>query len=136
MLTRSRLVPLALATLLVGGGTAAATTASAATQGSQVIQSCYGNAENYTATGNGVDAAYWPGTGFKYTTGNCADINVKVNYSRKVRVCWKYIECDSWVQAYKGQWKVVNKEHADVPDGWGFYLEFSGGNNGTGQAAY
>ncbi|MEU1799577.1 hypothetical protein [Streptomyces sp. NPDC019937] len=40
------------------------------------------------------------------------------------------------MRGHKGQWVVANDEHQSVPDGWGFYLEFHGGNNGTGQVAY
>lgn len=34
--------------------------------------------------------------------------------------------------ARKGVWTAISY----VPDGWGFYLEFRGGNNSTGYVAY
>ncbi|MVO85234.1 hypothetical protein GPA10_10830 [Streptomyces sp. p1417] len=118
---------------LTAGAAATSVAASPSTSTDIGVQSCYGSAKNYTATGNGIDRAYWPSTGYKYTTGNCDDINVKTNYTRTVRACWKTIPCSGWVSAPKGQWTVVKD---DVPNGWGFYLEFKGGNNGTGKAAY
>ncbi|MEV8020254.1 hypothetical protein AB0O76_28705 [Streptomyces sp. NPDC086554] len=135
MRTRTRIVPFVFAAVMLGGGTAAAATASGGGVAPQDVQaqSCYGSAKGYTAVGNGVDRAYWPDSGWKYTTSNCADINVKTNYTRTVRACWKDIPCSGWVTAPKGQWTVVKN---NVPNGWGFYLEFKGGNNSTGKAAF
>ncbi|WP_282794352.1 hypothetical protein [Streptomyces sp. CC224B] len=124
---------LMMSVALTAGATATSVAASPSTASDVGAQSCYGSAKNYTAIGNGIDRAYWPNTGFKYTTGNCADINIKTNHKRVVRACWKTIPCSGWVTAPKGQWVEVK---SNVPDGWGFYLEFKGGNNGTGKVAY
>ncbi|MFF1479767.1 hypothetical protein ACFVYD_19795 [Streptomyces sp. NPDC058301] len=76
--------------------------------------------------------AFWPQTGWKYGSTDCADVNLKTNYTRTVRVCWKDLTCTGWETAPKGQWTAIHS----VPDGWGFYLEFQGGNNSTGYVAY
>lgn len=135
--TRSRFLPLAVTAVVLGGGMAAATagTATAATaataKGAQ-IKACYDTGGKYTAIGDGVSRAYWPGSGWKYGSTDCADVNLKTNYTRTVRVCWKDGTCTAWKKAPKGQWTAI----AHVPDGWGFYLEFQGGNNSTGYVAY
>lgn len=48
--------------------------------------SCYGSARDYTAIRFGI-VAYWPGVdSHACATTNCADINVKTNYTRHVKV--------------------------------------------------
>ncbi|MFJ4577033.1 hypothetical protein ACIP4W_37780 [Streptomyces sp. NPDC088846] len=135
---RSRVASLALAAVMLGGVTAAATTVSATAaepEAVTAIQSCYGSAQNYTAKAYpGPDTAHWPYTGYAHTTANCADINVKTNYDRKVRVCFAPKNtCNAYRLAKKGQWTVAA---SDVLGGSGFYIQFTGADNGTGQIAY
>lgn len=119
--------------VLLGGGLAAVTATAASADAPKVgiQQTCYGGAVNYKAP-----SGYWPSTDTsKYVkmSGRCADINVKVNYNRKVAVCWDTGYCQqTWTQGYKGKWVVVGKgdpQHA-------FRLIFSGSNDGTGKVAY
>ncbi|MEV0678675.1 hypothetical protein AB0I60_19370 [Actinosynnema sp. NPDC050436] len=98
------------------------------------VQSCYGSAKSYTAIGDvSADWAEWPDYGYATTTSACADINVKTNYSRYVRVCFATTStCNEWKPAYAGQWTVVA---SDVLDNTKFWLRFQGHNNSTGQVA-
>ncbi|MFH9575517.1 hypothetical protein [Streptomyces sp. NPDC017230] len=136
---RPRIVPFAMTAVLLGGGVAAATTgaASASAPKAEVgIQSCLGNARYYTGTpGSGGSNAHWPGTGkYAYTTSSCADINIKTNYTRQVRTCFKATRaCNGWRTAARGQWALAA---TDVKDGSGFYIQFKGENASTGQIAY
>ncbi|MDN3295816.1 hypothetical protein QWM81_17515 [Streptomyces ficellus] len=153
MITRTKLAALALtagAVTVTGGATAPASVAlsapaahsvvqpagAAAPQGSAAAQSCLGTAKNYTsAPGGSGRNAHWPGTGkYAYASKNCADINLKVNHTRKVTVCFKKTgKCNGWKTAKKGQWKVVA---SGVRDGAGFYIQFQGANRSTGKIAY
>ncbi|MFC7308992.1 hypothetical protein ACFQVC_32895 [Streptomyces monticola] len=128
-------IPLAAAAMALAT-TAVAPAAAETAKSPAAAETCYGSAVGYTAIGTGFDTAEWPYGDWKYTTKNCGDINIKTNYSRWVRVCWKYIPCDDWVPAYAGKWTVVNTHRDSIPDGWGFYLEFQGGNNSTGAVAF
>lgn len=136
---RTRLVPFAMTAVLLGGGTAAVATAPAQAAPSgpdATIQSCYGSARNYTsAPGGSGSNAHWPGTGkYAYTTANCNDINLKVNYDRTVRTCFqKTGKCNDWKKARRGQWKLAA---TNVKTGTGFYIQFKGANRSTGQIAY
>ncbi|MGP3949733.1 hypothetical protein [Streptomyces sp. 7N604] len=98
-------------------------------------QSCYGSARDYTAVGDASQGvATWRAYSYATTTSACADINVKTNYSRWVRVCFeRTASCNDWTPAYVGQWTVVAD---DVDDGTKFWLVFKGSNNSTGMAAY
>lgn len=135
---RSRMAPIALTAVMLGGGMAAATAATADTGSGSArpaaqIQSCYGSAKNYTAIGSGSTAVWPAGTAWAKATSHCADINIKVNYNRHVKVCFRSGCPANFQYAKKGQWKVLAQR---VPNGKEFFLEFSGGNNGTGQVAY
>ncbi len=135
MRIRSRMAPIALTSVMLGGGMAAATAATASADAPKAgaqIQSCYGSAKNYKAEGSGTTAIWPAGTAWAKTTGNCADINIKVNYNRHVKICYRH-GCGDYQYAKAGQWKVLDD---NVPNGWEFYLEFSGGNDGTGKVAY
>ncbi|MFF2959887.1 hypothetical protein ACFVT1_13460 [Streptomyces sp. NPDC057963] len=126
---------------------AAATTLSATAaepEAATAIQSCYGSAQNCTAKAYpGQDTVHWPYTGYARTTVNCADINVKTDYDRRVRVCFAPKNtCNAYRLAKKGQWTVAASDvwprkgsASDVLDGSGFYIQFTGGDNGTGQIA-
>lgn len=124
MRIRSRIAPFALTVVVLGGGLAMATPATAA------VQSCYGSAKNYTT----VEAGMWPGGGtWAYTTSNCGDINVKPTTTRRVRVCWKKTgTCNAYRPAAAGQWTVAA---SDVLDGTGFSLDFEGIGVSRGQYA-
>ncbi|WP_052864343.1 hypothetical protein [Streptomyces niger] len=135
---RMRVLPLAMTAVLLGGGVAAATTGSAGASepAAHAAASCLGTAKNYSGTpGSGSSNAHWPGTGkWAYTTANCADINLKTNYTRTVRVCFKATGgCNAWKSAKKGVWKVIA---SGVKDGSGFYVQFKGVNASTGKIAY
>jgi hypothetical protein len=126
---------LTLAAVVLAGGlatTAAGTAGAATAKDARIKAACYDTGGKYTATGDGVSRAYWPATGWKYGSTDCADVNLKTNYTRTVRVCWKDQTCTAWETAPKGQWTAIHH----VPDGWGFFLEFQGGNNSTGYVAY
>ncbi|RAJ72665.1 MULTISPECIES: hypothetical protein [unclassified Streptomyces] len=132
MRTRSRVAPFALAAVVLGSGLGWATTA-AADPGSAapaVALSCYGSAKSYTTDSVG----FWPtGSGFAYTTSNCADINVKPTTTRRVRVCWKTSgTCNAYRNAPAGQWTVAA---SDVLDGSGYWLDFEGSGVSRGQVA-
>ncbi|MEI5098702.1 hypothetical protein RB200_08575 [Streptomyces sp. PmtG] len=133
----TRIVPFAMTTALLAGGTAAlASGASAAEPTADAAVSCYGSARNYTGTPGGPGRnAHWPATGrYAYATRNCADINLKVNYTRQVRICFKNTgQCNAWKTARKGVWKVAA---SNVRDGAGFYVQFKGANRSTGKIAY
>ncbi|OAH14265.1 hypothetical protein [Streptomyces jeddahensis] len=115
------------ATALVGLG-AAAPTASAA-------DACYGGAGSYDVQG------YYAPEGrdwyFKTST-NCRDINVKVDTSQSIQVCfykrtdYTLINCNGykWVEA--GQWKVLA---FNVQDNQIYKLNFPIGYRHTGVVA-
>ncbi|SBU88990.1 hypothetical protein YW5DRAFT_00418 [Streptomyces sp. Ncost-T6T-1] len=138
MQIRKRFLAVAMTGALAGaglvGGTAGA--AGAAAQGDVGAQSCYGNAWNYSKPSG---AYLQPQSTTYFTTGNCADINIKTNTSRRVRVCFYSSSgglnyCQS---AYKtttaGQWKVIA---SDVLDGTHFKFEFASSAVSTGQRAH
>ncbi|MEU2559522.1 hypothetical protein ABZ626_09335 [Streptomyces longispororuber] len=136
---QTRIVPLAMTTALLAGGTGVLATGAAGAaepKGDVTAQSCYGSARNYTGTPGGPGRnAHWPATGtYAYATRNCTDINLKVNYTRDVRVCFKNTgQCNGWKKAKKGVWKVAA---SNVRDGAGFYIQFKGANRSTGKIAY
>ena len=136
---RTRIVPFAMTAVLLGGGAVAATTGTASASAPKAdagIQSCLGTARNYTGTpGSSGSNAHWPGTGkYAYTTSNCADINIKTNYTRQVRTCFKATgSCNGWRTAAKGKWALAA---TNVANGAGFYIQFKGVNASTGQIAY
>ncbi|MFJ4716011.1 hypothetical protein [Streptomyces sp. NPDC088785] len=134
MRIRSRVAPFALAGVVIGSGLGLglATTASAAAgpAAPTAALSCYGSAKSYTTDNVG----FWPaGSGFAYTTSNCADINVKPTTTRRVRVCWKTSgTCNGYRNAPAGQWTVAA---SGVLDGSGYWLDFEGTGVSRGQVA-
>ncbi|OLZ52687.1 hypothetical protein [Amycolatopsis keratiniphila] len=121
-------VAFAAAMSLAGIGAGTAVAAPSATDAT--VQSCYGSAVSYRAI-----SGLWPALGgYATATKACTDVNVKTNYSRKVRVCFQATgECNGYRLAPKGQWTVAAY---GVNDGAKFRLEFSGSNDGTGMVAY
>ncbi|MCD7445678.1 hypothetical protein K4B79_46830 [Streptomyces lincolnensis] len=109
------------------GGTA--TTAGAA------AQSCYG-----TWTYNKPSDTFFQPASYLYlATDNCADINIKTNTSRQVKVCF-YASgggLDYCQSSYKtttaGQWKVIA---TDVIDGTKFKFQFASSAASSGLRAH
>ncbi|MGH4028184.1 hypothetical protein ACQB60_04510 [Actinomycetota bacterium Odt1-20B] len=138
MRTHARVLPLTLTGVLLGGALAAVAAAPAGA-GAGVrpdagVQSCYGSAQKYTAVGYpSLNTAIWPDGRWATTTSKCADINVKTNYTRNVRVCWETGACTGFTLAREGKWTVAAPR---VPNGTRFRLYFRGANNGTGKVAY
>ncbi|MDF3147074.1 MULTISPECIES: hypothetical protein [unclassified Streptomyces] len=136
---RKRFVAVAVTGVFAGGSLigSTATTAGAATEGEVVAQSCYGNAWGYSKPEG---ANFQPSSGALYfATDNCADINIKTNTSRKVKVCF-YASgggLDYCQSAYKtttaGEWKVIA---SDVKDGTKFKFQFASPAASTGMRAH
>lgn len=138
---RKRIAALALTGAVVGGGliaTTAATagTAGAATQGEVVAQSCYGNAWSYSKPSG---TPFSPTNTTYLTTANCADINIKTNTDRKVKVCFyagggglNYCQPD-YKSTKAGEWKVIA---SDVKDGTKFRFQFESSAASTGMRAH
>jgi len=100
-----------------------------------VTGSCYGSARDYTAIRFGI-VAYWPGVdSHACATTNCADINVKTNYTRHVKVCRRSggMPEQHTTLVRQGEWTVVA---TNARDGAYFHVVFDGENNGTGKVAY
>lgn len=111
-------------------------TASAAPAPESAALACLDTAKNYTsAPGSGSQNAHWPGTGkWARTTASCADINIKTNYTRQVRTCFRATgACNEFRSAPKGKWVLAA---SDVKDGTDFYIQFQNVNASTGQIAY
>ncbi|MFI6939331.1 hypothetical protein ACIBI4_08680 [Streptomyces sp. NPDC050418] len=117
MRIRRRLAAVACAGALAATGVVVnATTAQAAT--------CYGGAFKTEKDSGEVQL---PSAGFYVTSTRCADINLKVNYSRNVRVCFykstgylNYCQT-SYTYAKSGQWNTVA---TDVKDGVRYRFNF------------
>ncbi|MFI6080233.1 hypothetical protein ACIBBB_04475 [Streptomyces sp. NPDC051217] len=118
----SLVVTTALAsTALIGS----ASTASAAT--------CYGSAHSYSKP---ADSTFLPniGNGHFRTTSNCADINIKTNADRYIRVCFVPssggTQCqDDFKLARRGVWTVIA---TDVRDATKFAFVFEATGVSTG----
>ncbi|MET9552341.1 hypothetical protein [Streptomyces sp. NPDC006645] len=111
-------------TALVGLG-AVAPSASAAT--------CYGSAHSYSKPAN---STFLPniGNGHFRTTSNCADINVKTNADRYIKVCFAPSSGDTQCQddfklARRGVWTVIA---TDVKDATKFAFHFEATGVSTG----
>lgn len=113
--------------------TVPAQAASTHTSGAQAV-SCYGSARSYSAeAGSGAgDNAHWPKRGqWTKVKGNCSDINIKTNQTRKVRVC-THSKCHGWVNAKAGVWTVIFKNSTK---GAQYYLQFNGTKTNSGTIA-
>ncbi|QKW07632.1 hypothetical protein HUT18_15840 [Streptomyces sp. NA04227] len=156
MAIRRRVVPLALAGVLLGGGaatavaassgggetstsaTSTAVTAAKSDVNTKLKADCLGNGNKkwYTATPrNGDRPSFWPGQNrWAYTTANCADINVNVSAGTDVRVCFKATKkCNKWKYAPAGRWV---EAATGVADGSGFYVQFRDVYQSKGWIAY
>ncbi|MDQ0750760.1 MULTISPECIES: hypothetical protein [Streptomyces] len=136
MTIRKRFVAVALAGAVVGSGMIT-TAAGAATRGEVVAQSCYGDANTYTKdTGTNWYPNY-PNFHRLITTSSCADINIKTNTDRYVKVCFLPRDggrdCqDNYKLAKKGTWTVIA---TDVKDNTSFQFYFRSDAKSTGSYA-
>ncbi|MBU6532254.1 hypothetical protein [Streptomyces mayonensis] len=136
MKTRNRLVTSVLTGSLAAASVVVGTTADAGAA-EQGAQSCYGNAWSYSKPSG---TYFQPSSGALYfATGNCADINIKTNTSRKVKVCF-YASggglnyCQSgYKTTTAGQWKVIA---TDVIDGTKFKFQFASQAASSGMRAH
>lgn len=89
-----------------------------------VAVGCYESAGKFASyPGSGSSNAYYPARGtYRSVRGYCNDINVKLESTRKVRVC-TVNKCHPWVTASKNTWTVVFKNSVW---GAGYYLQFKG----------
>ncbi|GAP47417.1 hypothetical protein [Streptomyces azureus] len=115
---------------LIGG------TASAATPGEVVAQSCYDNAWSYSKPSG---TYFQPQSVTYFMTGNCADINIKTDTDRRVKVCFysssgglNYCQ-SSYKTTTAGQWKVIA---SDVLKGTNFKFQFASSAASTGKRAH
>lgn len=115
---------------LIGG------TASAGTQGEVVAQSCYDNAWSYSKPSG---TYFQPQSATYFMTGNCADINIKTDTDRRVKVCFysssgglNYCQ-SSYKTTTAGQWKVIA---SDVLKGTNFKFQFASSAASTGKRAH
>ncbi|PGH47888.1 hypothetical protein [Streptomyces sp. Ru87] len=135
MNTHKRLVTFALTGTLAAAGLVGGTagTAGAAEQGTQ---SCYGEAWSYSKPSG---TNFQPSSTLYFATDNCADINIKTNTSRRVKVCFyasggglNYCQ-GSYKTTTAGQWKVIA---TDVIDGTKFRFQFASPAASTGMRAH
>ncbi|MCL6286687.1 hypothetical protein PV689_05395 [Streptomyces sp. ATCC51928] len=107
-----RFATVAMTGALIGGGLLATGSATAATPGEVVAQSCYGNAKTYTKAAGTQIYPNYPTFNYLKTTSSCADINIKTGTDRYVKVCFLPQSGGRSCQAdYKlakaGSWKVI-----------------------------
>ncbi|WP_328624220.1 hypothetical protein OHA88_03850 [Streptomyces sp. NBC_00353] len=130
MRIHSRAVRVLAVAVLAAGFMTAGGSATAATSG---VTSCYGSAKSINGTD---DNGRWPVTGYRVTTSNCGDINVKVTGQNTVETCFlpssgpEY--CNGGHEVRANTWTLAA---TDVKDGTKFYLIFYSGN-ASGVAAY
>ncbi|MCO8308826.1 hypothetical protein [Streptomyces sp. RKCA744] len=81
--------------------------------------------------------SYWPergNTAAKSSWEICKDINIKVNSTRDVTVCFiRTGSCNGWHRATAGQWKVIA---SSVLPGTSFYLQFKGAARSSFKLAF
>ncbi|MER6159590.1 hypothetical protein ABT147_29255 [Streptomyces sp. NPDC001868] len=140
MTLRKRFVAVAMTGALAGGGLVAVTTsANAAGQGELAARSCYGNAKSYTKKED-FHLVPLPSQTPEYftTTSDCADINIRTNSNRYVKVCFyksngdlNYCQ-DDYKYAEKDTWKVIA---TDVNNGVKFRFHFKITATATGEYA-
>ncbi|MGA5143402.1 hypothetical protein [Streptomyces azureus] len=134
---RKRFATVAMTGALIGGGLLGTSSAGAATQGEVVAQSCYGNARGYTkASGTHIYPNY-PTANYLKTTSSCADINIKTDTDRYVKVCFLDMsggkECQAdYKLAKAGSWKVVA---TNVKDNTEYQFYFRSDAKSTGHYA-
>ncbi|MGP4044901.1 hypothetical protein [Streptomyces sp. 2A115] len=109
---RKRFATVAMTGALIGGGLLGTSSAGAATQGEAVAQSCYGNARDYTKSAGTHIYPNFPTFNYLKTTSSCADINIKTDTNRYVKVCFLLSgggkECQAdYKLATAGSWKAV-----------------------------
>ncbi|MDF3147075.1 MULTISPECIES: hypothetical protein [unclassified Streptomyces] len=139
MSARKRFIALAVTGAVAGSGLIATTagTAGAVTRGDVVAQSCYGSADDYTkASGTQIYPNY-PTFFYLKTSSNCADINIKTDTNRYVKVCFLTsgggTSCQTdYKLATAGNWRVIA---TNVKDGTEFQFHFRSDAKSTGHWA-
>ena len=136
MTIRTRFAAAALAGAVAGSGLIN-TTASAATQGEVAAQSCYGSANDYTKDKGTRWYPNYPNFHRLIATSNCADINIKTDTDRYVKVCFIPSNGEQDCQAnYKlaraGSWTVIA---TNVRDNAFFQFYFRSDAKSTGSYA-
>jgi hypothetical protein len=114
---------MAAAAMLLGAAVVPAH-ASAAPGSAPSSLSCYDTAGKFASYEGGPgENSFFPERGaWMKVQGNCADVNVKPEKTRNVRVCTRN-KCHGWVKASANQWAVAFKN--SVP-GAEYYLQFEG----------
>ncbi|GAA1285494.1 hypothetical protein [Saccharothrix xinjiangensis] len=125
--TAAASVLLTLGTLIAGAAPANATTA----PGDPAVMACYDTQKSFSKPAGG---QVWPTSGWLTTTSACTDINIRLNTSAEVRVCFKATNaCNSTKWAETGKWTVVATK---VKDNTQFYFGIWNINAVSGHAAY
>ncbi|WP_372348491.1 hypothetical protein [Streptomyces sp. KL116D] len=133
MYVRTRFAASLVTGAVVAGGLVGA---SAGTAGA-AARSCYGSASSYTkASGTHLYPNY-PTSFYMVTTANCADINIKTDTTRYVKVCFQPSsggrECQSdYKRAAAGSWTTIA---TDVKDNTHYQFYFRSDAKSTGQVA-
>ncbi|WP_329385941.1 hypothetical protein [Streptomyces sp. NBC_01716] len=122
-------------TLAAAGTISGATTAAAAPQGENTVLACYDTAKSYSKSANYL---YYP-TGYPTgtwltTTSNCADINIRPNTNRYIKVCFDPSSGAPYCQsahkyALSGQWNTIA---TNVANGTKFKFQFQTNGLATG----
>ncbi|MGA5135407.1 hypothetical protein ACPCTO_37195 [Streptomyces olivoreticuli] len=117
------------AVLLTGGMLTTTTSATADTPKAQPkVESCYGNAKEFTAY------TRWPDDGYVHKTSACNDINIWSYGNVGVEVCFEKIGlCNDYHYPPRAQWSVIA---SNVRDGAGFYLHLLNPDPVLGKVAY
>ncbi|WP_217624586.1 hypothetical protein [Streptomyces sp. TRM64462] len=127
---RQRIAAIAFSAALAAGAMSLAPVAQAHELGAT---SCYGYANSYYKP----SGTYWLPAGRVFKTSNaCADINIRPNTNRYVKVCFEVDgrqECQAnYTLAKAGQWNVIAR---NVRDGARFAFEFRSDAKSTGSWA-
>ncbi|MFI6874668.1 hypothetical protein ACIBL6_14615 [Streptomyces sp. NPDC050400] len=132
MRKHKRLVTFALTGALAAAGLVGGT----ATSAGAAARSCYGEAWSYSKPSN---TNFQPASALYFATDNCADINIKTNTSRRVKVCFyasggglNYCQSD-YKTTTAGEWKAIA---TDVIDGTKFKFQFASSAASTGMRAH
>ncbi|MGN9759363.1 hypothetical protein [Streptomyces sp. SD31] len=122
---------------VVAAGSLVAGTAGPAGAAERGARSCYGNANDY----NKASGTHWypnyPTFNYLRATSNCADINIKTNTNRYVKVCFHLSggsrDCQAdYKLAEAGTWTVIA---TDVKDNTHYQFYFRSDAKSTGQYA-
>lgn len=122
---------------VVAASSLVAATAGPAAAAERGARSCYGNANDYTkAAGTHIYPNY-PTFYYLLATSNCADINIKTNTDRYVKVCFQTsgggTDCqDDYKLAKAGSWTVIA---TNVRDNAHYHFYFRSDAKSTGQYA-